>query len=388
MYTRRESRYRGLPGRTILSSLLAVFSCLPLAAQQYTISTVASNLNNPTSVAVDHGGNVYFSDWSGRIRKIWARDGAISVVAGTGIAGFSGDGGQAASAEIGKAIALAVDVAGNVYFVDGDNNRIRRVDSTTGIITTVAGTGAALDSGDGGPAINAGVTKPTGITLDEAGNLYFSSNWSRVRKVEARTGLIQTIAGQFITSFSGDNGPAANATFWDPIPGAVDPMGNLYIADFENSRIRMITAGTKTVTTIAGEGACATSPAPFDVLVCQGNFSGDGGPAVNATLNHAQSVAMDLGGNLYIADTINHRIRKIDAQSGIIYTIAGKGATGFGGDGGPATAALISTPSGIAVDASGNVYFADEANGRIRVLTPIEGYIAPHSFSPRAPFRP
>ena len=362
--------------------------CAPLAAQQYTISTITAGLNNPTSVVVDRAGNVYFSDWSGLIRKVWARDGGVSVVAGTGILGYSGDGGQATSAEIGKGISLAVDSAGNLYFADGDHNRIRCVTATTGIITTVAGTGAATDSGDGGPAADAGVARPTGIALDPAGDLYFSSSWSRIRKLTASTGVIETIAGQFLTSFGGDNGPAADATFWDPVPGAVDPMGNVYIADFENSRIRMVTGGTKMVTTVAGSGACASSPPPIHVLVCQGGFGGDGGPAAKAMLNYAAAVAMDGEGNLYVSDTLNHRVRKIDARSGIIYTIAGNGSSGFSGDGGTATAAEITTPAGIAVDASGKVYFADEGNGRIRVLTPVnERRDVPGFWTRRPPFR-
>jgi sugar lactone lactonase YvrE len=359
--------------RTIL-----LLACAPLFAQQYTIATIAGNgvangyFNYPTSVAVDPAGDVYVADWSGYIHKIWVRDGAVTIFAGTGILGFSGDGGQATVAMIGKAISLALDSEGNVYFADGDNNRIRRVDISTRIVTTVAGTGAGLDSGDGGPAVKAGVSKPTGITVDAAGDLYFSSSWSRVRKVNVRTGIIETVAGQFATSFGGDNGPAVDALFWDPVPSAIDRSGNLYIADYENSRVRMVAAATGIVTTVAGSGACAMGGLPpFNVVVCQSGFSGDGGPATDAALNHAQSLALDRSGNLYIADTINHRIRWVDASSGLIYTIAGNGVNGFSGDGGPASEAEISFPAGVAVDRSGRVYFADENNNRIRVLTPV-----------------
>jgi hypothetical protein len=272
---------------------------------------------------------------------------------------------------IGKAISIALDRDGNVYFADGNNNRIRRVDISTRIITTVAGTGAAVDSGDGGPAVNAGVSQPTGIAVDAAGDLYFSSSWSRVRKVNVSTGRIETVAGQSVTSFGGDNGPAVEALFWDPVPAAIDRSGNLLIADYENSRVRMVIAATGIVTTVAGSGACATGGVPpFNVLICQGGFSGDGGPARDATLNYAQSVALDRSGNLYIADTINHRIRWVNASSGLIYTIAGNGVNGFSGDDGPALTAEISFPASVAVDPSGRVYFADENNNRIRVLTP------------------
>jgi sugar lactone lactonase YvrE len=354
-----------------------LFACAPVFAQQYTIATVAGNgvagayFTNPTSVAVDSRGDVYVADWSGYISKVWVRDGATSIVAGTGILGYGGDGGQATNAMFGRAINIALDSAGDIYFAESDNNRIRRVDVTTGIITTVAGTGAAVESGDGGPAVSAGVSQPTGITVDAAGDLYFSSSLSRVRKVDAITGMIETVAGRSVTSFSGDNGPAVDALFWDPMPSALDRSGNLYIADFENSRVRMVTAATGIVTTVAGSASCATGPPPLNALVCQGGFSGDGGPAKDATLNYAESVALDLSGNLYIADTSNHRIRWVDASSGLIYTIAGNGENGFSGDEGPALAAKISFPVSVAVDQSGRIYFADESNNRIRVLTPV-----------------
>ncbi len=232
-------------------------------------------------------------------------------------------------------------------------------------------------------AVNAGVSRPTGITVDEAGNLYFSSSWSRVRKLNASTGIIETVAGKLVTSFGGDGGPAIDALFWDPVPAAVTPTGNIYIADYENSRIRMIAANTGIVTTFAGSGACTTAAPPLSVTVCEGGFGGDGGPATYATLNHAEAAALDAYGNLYIADTINHRIRRVEASTGIIYTIAGNGVSGFSGDGGPALAAEISFPAGIAVDRSGRVYFADETNNRIRVLTPVAPQTARFRQSPR-----
>jgi sugar lactone lactonase YvrE len=358
--------------RTIL-----LLACAPLFGQQYTISTVAGNgtagaLNNPTSVAVDYAGNLYVADWSGFIRKIWVKDGATTVVAGAGILGYGGDDGQATNAMFGKAISIAVDSAGNIYFADGDNNRIRRVETATGIITTVAGTGAATDSGDGGPAINAGVSRPTGIAVNGESDLYFSSSWSRIRKVTASTGIIETVAGQFVTSFSGDGGPAIDALFWDPIPSAVNRAGDLYIADYENSRIRIVTANNPgIVTTFAGSCPCVTGVPSLNVSVCLGGFGGDGGLATNAVLNHAQAAALDSTGNVYIADTINHRIRRVDASTGLIQTIAGNGVSGFSGDGGPALAAEITFPIGIAVDRAGRIYFADESNNRIRVLTPV-----------------
>jgi hypothetical protein len=356
---------------------ILLLACAPLFGQQYTISTIAGDgaagafLNNPTGLALDSAGNVYVADWSGLIRKFWVRDGASTVVAGTGILGYSGDGGPAISAMLGRAISITVDAAANIYIADGDNNRIRRVDAATGIITTIAGTGAAIDSGDGGLAVNAGVSRPTGITVGQGGNLYFSSSWSRVRKVTVSTGMIETVAGQFLTAFGGDNGPAIDALFWDPIPSAVNGAGDIYIADYENSRIRTVSAKTGIVTTVAGSGACATGLPPLNVSVCQNGFGGDGGPATEAILKYAAAVALDSAGNLYIADTINHRIRRVDESTKLIYTIAGNGVSGFSGDGGPALAAEITFPAAIAVDRFGRVYFSDESNNRIRVLTPV-----------------
>ena len=240
--------------RTIL-----LLACAPAFGQQYTISTIGGNgtagafLSNPTSVAVDQRGDVYVADWSGFIRKIWLGEGATSIIAGTGVLGYSGDGGQATNAMFGKGISMALDAGGNLYFADSDNNRIRRIDISTRIFASVAGTGATVDSGDGGLAVNAGVSRPTGITVDALGNLYFSSSWSRVRKLTANSGIIETVAGQLTTSFGGDNGLAVDALFWDPIPSVVNRNGDIYIADYENSRVRMVTASTGIVT---------TSPAP------------------------------------------------------------------------------------------------------------------------------
>ena len=162
----------------------------------------------------------------------------------------------------------------------------------------------------------------------------------------------------------------------------VNRHGDIYIADYENSRVRVVTANTGIVITVAGSGACATGM--LNVSVCQGGFGGDGGPAKNAILNHAEAVALDADGNLYIADTINHRIRRIDASTGLIYTIAGNGVNGYSGDGGPAVSAEISFPVGIAVDRSGRVYFADGSNNRIRVLTPVAPQLHQFRRSPQS----
>jgi trimeric autotransporter adhesin len=341
---------------------ILLLTCATALAQRYAISTVAGLgvagvvLNYPTSVAVDSAGDLYVADWSGYIRKVWINESAATIVAGTGILGYSGDGGQAINAMIGKAIALALDSDGNLYVADGDNNRIRRVDAITGIITTVA---------------SEGVWEPTGVTADPAGNIYFSSGWAEIFRIAAGTGAIQHIAGQAITSYGGDGGPAIDALFWDPIPAACNNVGDIFIADFENSRIREIKANTGIVNTVAGSGNCALGGAPLGVTVCQAGFSGDGGPATGANLNYAEGVAIDAGGNLYIADTVNHRIRRVSAATGYIETIAGNGTSGYSGDGGPAVAAEISFPVAIEVDRLGRIYFADENNNVVRMLTPV-----------------
>jgi streptogramin lyase len=351
-----------------------VLVCASAYGQQYAISTVAGDgvagafLNNPTSIAVDAAGDLFVADWSAFIRKIWVKDRATTTIAGNGVLGYGGDGGQATNAMIAKVSGMAVDTAGKLYLTDGDNNRIRVVDSFTGLIATVAGTGSDRDSGDGGLALDAGIVRPTGLVIDPTGNLFFSSSWSRIRKLTTATGTIETIAGRLGNGLT--DGPALEAFFWGPVPSAISSDGDVYIADHQNSRIRVLKSQTATVHTFAGSGNCPGAPPPFGIPVCRGGFAGDGGPAASSSLHHPSGVAIDTAGNLYIADTRNHRIRRVDAATHRIETIAGTGSRGFSGDGGAALAAELSFPSAIAVDVSGRVYFSDFGNNRIRVLTP------------------
>ncbi|HXE63045.1 MAG TPA: hypothetical protein VN519_05865 [Bryobacteraceae bacterium] len=199
------------------------------------------------STAVDWAGNVYVGDWSGLVRKVWAGNGGVTIVAGIGIRGYSGDGVQATNAMPGKVPGIALDAAGNIYIADVDNNRIRRIDATTGIVETLAGPNA--------------VTLPSAVAIDAGGNVYFSTAWTHIQKIAAGTGAIETVAGQTGTGFGGDGGPALGAKFWDPVPSAVVANGDIYVADYENSRIRMIAASTDIVNAVAGSGTC--SPAPF-----------------------------------------------------------------------------------------------------------------------------
>ena len=314
---------------------------------------VQAALYYPSGVAVDGAGNLYIADTDNtRIRKVDST-GTITTIAGTGEYGFSGDGGPAVQAALSYPSGVAVDGAGNVYVTDSGNNRIRKVDST-GTITTTAGTGEYGFSGDGGPAVQAALSYPSGVAVDGAGNLYIADTGNyRIRKVDA-TGTITTIAGTGEYGFSGDGGPAVQAALDYPSGVAVDGAGNLYIADTGNYRIRKVDA-TGTITTIAGTG--------------QIDFTGDGGPAVQAALYYPRGVAVDGAGNLYIADTVNDRIRKVDS-AGVITTVAG---TGDYGDGGPAVQAQLNGPRGVAVDGAGNVYIADTGNFLVRKLTPVGG---------------
>lgn len=273
----------------------------------------------------------------------------ITTVAGTGTEGFRGDGGPATSAELTWPSSVAVDGAGNVFLADYKNNRVRKVD-TRGIITTVAGTGAAGFGGDDGPATNAQLNRPIGVTVDGIGNLFIAdSDNHRIRKVNT-SGIITTIAGLGGAGFSGDGGPATSARLNSPFGAAVDGEDNLWIVDYSNHRIRKVdTNGI--ITTVAGTGSFG--------------FNGDGIPATNAQLWAPFGVAVDRAGNLFIADRNNHRIRKVDTK-GIIATVAGTGIRGFGGDDGPATSARLFEPFGVAVDEAGNLFIADLRNQRIR----------------------
>ncbi len=322
----------------------------------------AAQLGYPTGVAVDGAGNVYIADYGNhRIRRV---DGAggITTVAGTGAFGFSGDGGPATAAQLYMPAGVTVDRAGNVYIADAYNHRVRRVD-TAAVITTVAGTGAAGFSGDGGPATAAQLRNPFHVTVDGAGNVYLADNGNhRIRRVDA-AGVITTVAGTGAAGFSGDGGLASAAQLDVPTGIAVDGVGNVYIADSGNHRIRRVDAAG-VITTVAGTAVAG--------------FGGDGGPATAAQLSNPSGVAVDGAGNVYIAATGNHRIRRVDA-AGVITTVAGTSASGFSGDGGPATAAQLSNPSGMDVDGAGNVYVADAGNFRIRrvdaagVITTVAG---------------
>jgi hypothetical protein len=323
------------------------------------ITATTARLRNPNGVAVDTAGNIYIVDSGNyRIRKVTGSSGVITTIAGDGDYGGGGDDGQATSAQLRIASGVAVDTAGNIYIADLDDDRIRKVDAITGVITTIAGTDTNGYAGDGGPATNAQLNYPNGVAVGATGNVYIADTGnSRIRKVTGSPGVITTFAGGGI----GDGGPATNAPLNDPSGVAVDTAGNIYIADYGNSRIRKITVSSGVITTIAGTGT--------------DGYAGDGGPATSAQLNRPSGVAVDTAGNIYIADYGNSRIRKVDAITGVITTIAGTGTSGYAGDGGPATSAQLNDPRGVAVDTAGKIYIADTSNNRIRKVTGSPGVI-------------
>ncbi len=306
----------------------------------------SAELNYPEGVAVDTAGNVYVGDDDNNaIRRI--SNGIVTTIAGTGAAGYSGDGGQATSAQLRRPNGVAVDGSGDVYVADTYNHVIRKI--ANGVITTIAGTGAPGYSGDGGQATSAELDYPYGVAVDGSGNVYIADYLNnRIRKVA--NGIISTIAGNGTPGYSGDGGQATSAQLRNPFDVAVDNSENVYIADTGNNVIRRV--GNGIISTVAGTGTAG--------------FSGDGGPATAAQLNLPEYVALDSAGNLYISDTGNHRIRKV--ANGVISTLAGTGTLGFSGDGGPASAAQLYYPTGAAVDGQGSLYLADEYNQRLRKI--------------------
>ncbi|MGD0784340.1 MAG: Ig-like domain repeat protein [Sedimentisphaerales bacterium] len=317
----------------------------------------SAELNNPSPVAVDASGHLFIADeGNNRVRKIDLSTGVITTVAGNGTYGYSGDGGQASMASLAIPVGVAVDTSNNMFIADYGNHRVRKVDLSTAIITTIAGNGTWGFSGDGGQATLAKLSNPTGIAMDAQGNLFIADEGNnRIREVNLSTGVISTVAGNGTQGYSGDNGPATAASLNGPSGVAVDASGNLLIADFGDNRIRKVNLSTGVISTVAGNGT-------------QG-YSGDNGPATAASLNGPSGVAVDASGNILIADWGDNRIREVNHSTSVITTVAGGGVGGLG-DGGPANSAQLNSPVGVAFDTSGNLFIGDQGNNRVRQVTP------------------
>ncbi len=420
--------------------IFCLFATASSGAGSYTINTIAGSdwvgdggpaigaiLLQSEGVAADNAGNVYIADASDhRVRRV-AKNGTIETVAGTGVFGFSGDGGPAIQAQLNSPYGLALDAQGNLYIADLGNARIRRV-ALDGTISTIAGGGTVPAGGanDGSPATMVALSAPRNLAFDGSGNLYISDfNGERVYLL-APTGSLTTFAGTGAVGSAGDNGPATQAQLNHPAGLALDAQGSLYIADSGNHLVRRVTQGAITsyasastpaglafdglgnlyiadisagdIVVIPPSGAASALPVPAvdvsvsigagiyasvgtEVLLVGADYSvaavagggnlasGDGGPAIDARLNHPSGVAVDSSGNMYIADRDNNRIRSVHPD-GTILTVAGNGFAGNPGDGGPALQAELNSPSSVTVDSSGNLYIADTGNARIRKVTP------------------
>jgi hypothetical protein len=276
----------------------------------------------------------------------------IDTVAGTGAPGFAGDGGPAAQALLREPFGVEVDARGNLYIADMANQRIRRVDARTGVITTVAGSGAKGGGGDGGPAMAAAFNEPYGLALDRDGSFFVIDRLNTsIRRVDGKSGRIETVAGTGTPGYSGDGGPGKEAQLREPNGLALRGQ-ELYIADVADQRVRRLDLRRGTITTFAGTGRRATS--------------GDGGPARDAALNGPRAVALDRAGNLYIVEREGNRVRRVDRRTGAITTVAGTGAAGYTGDGGPALQATFNGPKWICTDREDNLYVVDTENHCVR----------------------
>jgi trimeric autotransporter adhesin len=347
---------------------------------------ISASFNKPGGLALDSSGNLYIADtYNHRIRKVSAATGKISTVAGTGVSGYSGDQGPATAAQLFRPLGVAVDAAGNLYIADTLNMVVRKVDAATGIVHTVAGNTALTTynggfpfgsySGDGGPATSAGLDQPSGVAVDQAGNIYIADSvFTIVRKVTVATGIITTVAGNGkftgLGATNGDGGLATSATV-DVSAIALDSAGNIYVAGL--SAVRKVSSADGVITTVAGD--------PNLSINITGK--GDGGPATAAAIGGPTGIALDAASNFYIAEPASGTVRKVTASTGIITTAVGNYANGYNGDDIPAINAQLRLPVGVAVDSGGNLYLA--ANDLVRkvaadtgIMRTIAGQIAPN----------
>jgi len=302
----------------------------------------------------DSQGNLFVAEAkSHTVRRVDKASGVVTTVAGNGESGYSGDGGPGNQATMQEPYSLQVDGNGDVYVVDRLNAVVRKVDGSTGIITTVAGTGEVGYSGDGGPGNQAMLREPNDCFLDGKGGLLIADiQDQRIRRLDLASGIITTIAGNGEKERSGDGKPALDASFLGSRAVCMDSKGNTYVAEREGNGVRKIDANG-IMSTVAGTG--------------ERGYEGDGGPALTATWGSPKALRCDAQDNIVVVDTENHAIRVVNADTGIVTTIAG-GRLGGEGDGGPATEAAMDRPHGCGIDDQGNIFVADSNNHRVRVV--------------------
>jgi hypothetical protein len=322
------------------------------------IPATSAQLYYPSGAALDAAGDVFIADTnSQRVREVVKATGLIVTVAGNGVAGYNGDNIAATAAQLQNPYAVAVDAAGDVFIADLGNNRVREVVKATGLIITVAGTGASGYNGDGIPATSAQLFGPSGVAVDAAGDVFIADQGNgRVREVVKATGLITTVAGTGTWGYNGDNIAATAAELKQPTGVAVDAAGDVFIADFVDYRVREVVKATGLITTVAGTGASG--------------YNGDGIPASSAQLGYPYGVSVDTAGDVFIVDQGNQRVREVVKASGLITTVAGTGTSGYNGDNIAASSAQLNDPYGVSVDAAGDVFIADRNNQRVREVTP------------------
>ncbi|HTB32331.1 MAG TPA: T9SS type A sorting domain-containing protein [Bacteroidia bacterium] len=323
------------------------------------IQATAAEVNTPSDMSTDKAGNVYICDFlNNRIRRVDAITGIITTYAGTGTAGYNGDNIAATAAEIFEPTGIAVDTSGNVFIADYQNHRARRVDHLTQIMTTVAGTGTGAYNGDNIAATSAELQDPEGVSTDDSGNVYIADTYNyRIRKIITKTGIITTVAGNGVLGYSGDGGSAVLAEINHVEKVKAGPNGDVYIPEEVNYRIRYVDYNTGIITTIGGNGMYG--------------FSGNGGQATAAEIAGPEGITLDALGNVYFADISNNWVQKIDISSGVITRVAGLHVGGYSGDGGPALMAELRAPVGLHIDNMGNMYIADNGNQRYRKVSSI-----------------
>jgi streptogramin lyase len=341
-----------------------ILLCFAAGAEEWKIETIAGNgtpgyaadqLNNPYGLAIGPDGALYICDIDNHVvRRLDLRTRKLTTVAGNARMGYAGDGGLATAATLNQPYEVRFDKGGNMFFVEMKNNVVRRVDAKTRIITTVAGTGKPGFSGDGGPATKAQLSQPHSIQFDPGGGLLICDIANhRIRRVDMKTGLIGTWAGTGEKKPTPDGAPVAGTPLNGPRAIDADPKGNLYLALREGNMIYRIDWNTKTLHHIAGTGAKG--------------WAGDGGPAKQALLNGPKGISWSKDGGVYIADTESHTIRRIDLKTGLISTPAGNGKRGDGPETSPA-ACSMARPHGVFVDKKGVVYIGDSEAHRVRRL--------------------